>query len=191
MAAFGPAPSHQLTLRAGAGELTYADGGVLQYILGQCADVSHMISSRGPRMPPQNLQVGFQDGGLQEGSKCSASALSPGANGCWYSTRLRAQSPSYVLHSSVEAAKSAHLPETEPSSCIKPLPAVLAAQLWSPLTNSGSHPWASKLVAIHTLCPELAAAACLCVADDADADAERPWTPVHDGPQPPGEPPCL
>ncbi|KAF5829214.1 hypothetical protein DUNSADRAFT_16406 [Dunaliella salina] len=38
-------------------ELTYADGGVLQYILGQCADVGHLVNMSSPTMPPQNLQM--------------------------------------------------------------------------------------------------------------------------------------
>ena len=46
------------TTHAGDGAaLTYADGGVLLYVLGQCADLSHMVSIKSPSMPAQNLQV--------------------------------------------------------------------------------------------------------------------------------------
>jgi len=49
-----PTPS---TAASEGDELTYADGGVLQYILGQCADVSHMVNISSPTMPAQNLQM--------------------------------------------------------------------------------------------------------------------------------------
>lgn len=51
-----PCPALPHTRAAGEG-LAYPDGGVLQYVLGQCADLPHLIRMTDSGMPPQNLQA--------------------------------------------------------------------------------------------------------------------------------------